>query len=366
MKFIICGGGTGGHVSPAIAIYDALKEECRDAEFLFVGRDGGAENQAYKATGERLVTLSVSGISRKSLKKAARGLFSAIMARKTVRALIKAEKPDVIIGTGGYVCWPILSVGAKMGIPTVIHESNALPGLATRMLCRHVDLVLLNYAEASEHLSKKDGIHVVGNPLRKEFKKIDKCLARRRLGVRDNDVMILSFGGSLGAKKLNEAIIDLMRSYSSKKSNIKHLHATGAAGYKEIAQTISDLNNQNGCKIVPYIEDMATAMSAADIVISRCGAMTLSEICAVGVSAILIPSPNVADNHQLKNAKHLENLGAALIIEEGNLSFHSLMENLRSIIETPERRTILATNAAKLGQTDTSKLITEKILSLIK
>ena len=367
MKFIICGGGTGGHVSPAIAIYDALKEQCRDAEFLFVGRDGGAENQAYKATGERLVTLHVSGLSRKSLKKAARGLLSAIRARKAAKALIKAEKPDMIMGTGGYVCWPILSVGAKMGKSTVIHESNALPGLATRMLCRHVDLVLLNYAEASEHLPRKNNIHVVGNPLRKEFKKIDKRLARRKLGVRDNDVMILSFGGSLGSQKINEAVIDLMRCYSSKKSNIKHLHAMGATSYKEIAQqTLSDLNNKNGCKIVPYIEDMATAMSAADIVISRCGAMSLSEICAVGVAAILVPSPNVADNHQLKNAKHLERAGAATIIEEDSLSLRSLMNEVHNLTESLERRTSLATKAAELGKINTANLITEKVLSLIK
>ena len=367
MKFIICGGGTGGHVSPAIAIYEALKEECKDSEFLFVGRDNGAENHAYKATGERLETLSVSGINRKSVTKAAKSVLSAFRARRAAKKLIKNENPDIIIGTGGYVCWPILNAGAKMGIPTVIHESNALPGLTTQILCRQIDLVLLNYAEAAEQLSRKDNIHVVGNPLRKEFQKIDKRLARRKLGVRDQDVMILSFGGSLGAQKLNEAVIDLMRCYSSKKSNIKHLHAMGAGNYKELAeQTLSNINNKNGCKVVPYIDDMATAMSAADIVISRCGAMTLSEICAVGTAPILIPSPNVADNHQLKNAKHLENLGAAVIIEERNLSLRSLMDEVRELVENPERRIKLATQASKLGEKDTSMLICTKILSLAK
>ena len=367
MKFIICGGGTGGHVSPAIAIYDALKEQCKSAEFLFVGRDGGAENKAYRATGERLITLSVSGISRTSLKKAAKGVLSAIRAQKAAKVLIQAENPDIIIGTGGYVCWPILSVGARMGIPTVIHESNALPGLTTRMLCRKVDLVLLNYAEAAEGLPSKNNIHVVGNPLRKEFQKIDKRLARRKLGVRDNDIMILSFGGSLGAQKLNDAVINLMRCYSSRKSNIKHLHAMGAVNYKEISrQTLSELNDKNGCKIVPYIEDMATAMSAADVVISRCGAMTLSEICAVGVAAVLIPSPNVADNHQFKNAKHLERAGAAVIIDENSLSLQSLMNEVRDLVEVANRRTSLATKAAELGKINSLDLITEKVLSLAK
>ena len=367
MKFIICGGGTGGHVSPAIAIYEALKEECKDPEFLFIGRNNGSENNAYKATGERLETLSISGISRKSVTKAAKSILSALRARAHVKMLIKSEKPNVIIGTGGYVAWPILNVGAKMGIPTVIHESNALPGLTTRMLCRQIDLVLLNYADAAGYLSRKDNIHVVGNPLRKEFQKIDKRLARRKMGVRDNDIMILSFGGSLGAKKLNETVLDLMRCYSAKKTHLKHLHATGVTNYKEIAQqTLSDLNNKNGCKIVPYIDDMATAMSAADIVISRCGAMTLSEICAIGVAPILIPSPNVADNHQLKNAKQLEKLGAAVIIEEKDLSLRSLMDEARELVENPERRIKLAAQASELGEKDASKIISAKILSLIK
>ena len=327
MKFIICGGGSGGHVTPAIAIYEALKERCNNAEFLFVGRDGGNENRDYEVTGERLVTLPVSGISRKNVKNAINGAVHAIRSRAVAKALIRTEKPDVIIGTGGYVAWPMLSAGAQLHISTVVHESNAIPGLTTRIVSRYVDAVLLNYAEAAKCLHRHDNVCVVGNPLRKEFTKIDKRLARRRMGICDNDIMILSFGGSLGAKKLNESMIELMRCYSSKKSNIKHLHATGAANYKEIIKkNDSFFDNKNGCKIVPYIEDMASAMSAADIIISRCGAMALSEICAVGVAAILIPSPNVADNHQLKNARQLELLGAATVIEEDSLSMRALID----------------------------------------
>ena len=367
MKFIICGGGTGGHVSPAIAIYEALKERCSNAEFLFVGRDGGAENRAYRATGERLVTLSVSGISRTSIRKAAKGVISALRAKSTARNLIKAEHPSVIIGTGGYVTWPMLNVGAKMGIPTVIHESNALPGLTTRLISRHADRVLLNYAEAAQSLPRQDNVSVVGNPLRKEFQKIDRSLARRQMGVRDNDIMILSFGGSLGAQKLNETAIELMRCYSSKKPNVKHLHATGVANYEKIKQkALADLNDKNGCKILPYIDNMATAMSAADIVISRSGAMTLSEICAVGVAAILVPSPNVVDNHQLKNARHLESLNAAVTIEENMLSVRSLMDKVRELVEIKDSRISLATKAAELGKTNASQLISEGILSLAK
>lgn len=367
MKFVICGGGSGGHVSPAIAIYEALKKKSPSSEFLFVGREGGAENRAYRATGERLATLSVSGISRTSIKKAVKGVFSALRAKSAAKKLIITERPDVIIGTGGYVAWPMLSVGASLKIPTVIHESNALPGLTTRIVSKYADLVLLNYAEAGEGLSRRDNLRVVGNPLRKEFVKTDRRLARKRMGIRDDEIMILSFGGSLGAQKINETVIDLMRCYSSRKDNIKHLHATGAAGFETVGKKVlADLNGKNGCKVLPYIDNMATAMSAADIVISRCGAMTLSEICAVGVASILIPSPNVADNHQLKNAQYLENLGAAITIEESDLTPRALMDRVRALVEDVERRRSLATAAGSLGKTDAASLISNEILSIAK
>ena len=187
------------------------------------------------------------------------------------------------------------------------------------------------------------------------------------MGVRDSEIMILSFGGSLGAQKINETVIDLMRCYSSKKERIKHLHATGAASYERLEQkTVSELNDKNGCKIVPYIDDMATAMSAADIIISRCGAMTLSEICAVGVASILIPSPNVADDHQLKNARHLERLGAALTIEESVLTTRSLMDKVQVLAEDNNRRSALAHAAGGLGKKDAAEQIANEIFSLTK
>ena len=367
MKFLICGGGTGGHVSPAIAIYEALKRECPDCEISFVGRDGGAENRAYKATGERLYTLDLCGISRSSIRKAAHGIISALRARESAREIIKAVKPSVIIGTGGYVAWPMLSVGAKMGIPTVIHESNAVPGLTTRIISKSADRVLLSSEEAATALSKKENVRVVGNPLRDEFFKVDRRSSRRRMGLRESDVMILSFGGSLGAKRLNEAAIDVMRSFSAKEPNVKHLHATGVANFKNLdSLTIAELNGKNGCKILPYIDGMPTVMSAADVIISRCGAMTLAEISAVGVASILIPSPNVAENHQAKNAERMSSQGAAITLEESELTADSLLKCVSELVSSEGKRRSMSAAAKRLCQSDASRVIAEEILSLVK
>ena len=279
MKFIICGGGSGGHVSPAIAIYEALRSRDRNSSFIFVGRQGGSENRAYEQTGERLETLEMSGINGKNPIKAAKGILSAIKARGRAKEIITREKPDAIIGTGGYVCWPVLSEGYSAEIPTVIHESNAYPGLTTRLVSRKASRVLLNYDCAKGVLKRQDNVRIVGNPIRPQFYEQSRSSARRSLGVRDGDFFILSFGGSLGSRKLNEVLTELMCAYSSKRPGVKHLHATGATYFDEFEKKKKRcVGEHRGCIVVPYIDDMATVMAAADVVISRSGAMTVSEI----------------------------------------------------------------------------------------
>lgn len=367
MKFMICGGGSGGHVSPAIAIYEALKKKAESPSFTFVGRSGGSENRAYELTGERLRTLSMSGINGKNPKEAAKGLISAIKARTLAKKIISEEHPDVIIGTGGYICWPMLSQGVTMGIPTVIHESNAYPGLTTRLVSKKSDKVLLNYESATGAINRRDNVRIVGNPIREQFFTTDRASARKMLGVRDGDVFILSFGGSLGSQRLNEVTLELMRAYSSKQRHIKHLHATGSAYFDEIGKgTQKALGDRCGCIILPYIDDMASAMAGADIVISRCGAMTVSEICAVGVASILIPSPNVADDHQTKNGAFMQSSGAAVMIEEKDLSLRVLLDTVRSLECSHDRRENMSANARALARSDASELIAEEIIGLIR
>ena len=365
MNFMICGGGTGGHVSPAISIYEELKSRAPDSGFCFIGRDGGTENAAYVATGERLRLLDMQGVNGKSPVSMLKGLFRAVTSLGQARKIIKSEKPDVIIGTGGYVCWPMLTVGKRMRIPTVIHESNAYPGLTTRLVAKGADLVLLNYSEAAKHL-KGARIETVGNPLRHEFYSVKRRSARRQLGVRDGEFLILSFGGSLGAERLNEAALMLMRSHSSKTPGIKHIHATGRAYFERIDKKELRALNDCGCIIVPYIESMAEVMHAADLIISRCGAMTISEINEVGAASILIPSPNVADDHQRKNGSFMSEAGAAIMIEEAELTERRLTDAVRSLERDTLRREAMGMRAKSLSKENAAKVICDKILSLAK
>jgi len=366
MKFLICGGGTGGHISPAIAIYEALRERCPDSSFLFVGRTGGQENQAYLQTGEPFYTLNIKGINGKSPIKALSGAITATKALYKAYQIIKKTRPNVVIGTGGYVSWPILTAAKKMKIPTVIHESNAFPGLTTRIVSKGATRVLLNYEEAREKLKEQKNIRVVGNPLRKVFYTANRRLERKKLGVRDNDILILSFGGSLGSKKLNDTIISLMKTHSSQSNGIKHIHATGRGYYDSLPdKDKKQLSSEKGCLIVPYVENMAEVMNAADIVIARCGAMTISEINAVGVASILIPSPNVSDDHQRKNGIFMVESGAAIMIEESNLNERTLLDAVRTLENNKAKRLSLAKRAKRLGQKDSAQKITDEILSIM-
>lgn len=364
MRLLLCGGGTAGHVTPAIAIAEELIKKAPDSEILFVGRDGGEENHAVLRAGFQLETLKICGIQRRLCISNIKNILTALESRKEARKIIESFKPDVILGTGGYVCWPIISVGSKMKIPSAIHESNAYPGLTTKLLERRCEKVFLGMEEAKKYLKNKN-IMTVGNPIPSRLASISKKAARRRLGLGSEDLFILSFGGSIGARRLNEVLIEVMESHSVKENKLWHLHASGIRYYASIKSKCKDAQVK-GCRIVPYIEDMPTMLSAADIVISRSGAMTLSEISAAGVCAILIPSPNVSGNHQYKNAKHLSDRGAAMIIEEEKLTADILKKELIFLENDKTERKNRAKKIKALSTPDSAKLIAEQLILMKK
>ena len=330
MKVIICGGGTVGHLTPGISIAEIILKNDSKNEVLFIGRSGGDENDVIIKKGFCIKTVTVSGFSRKLTLKNFKTISILRKALKDAEQILKEEKPNIVIGTGGYVCWPVIRAAQKLKIPTMLHESNCVPGIATRLLYKKCSKVLLNFQESAEEFKKKESLVHVGNPLPDSFESISREDARKRLGLNKNDFFILSFGGSGGAKKLNESILSLMKSYSSKKETVKHIHASGKRYYEELKNEHKLLTQgYNGCKIVPFIEEMALYMKAADTVISRCGAMTLSEIAECNVPPILIPSPNVTNNHQYKNAKAFNDMGAAIMIEESELKDRTLLDAVR-------------------------------------
>ncbi len=362
MRVILCGGGTVGHISPALAIAEALKVKYKKCDILFIGRSGGDENRPVQAAKIPMKEIEISGFKRKlcigNIKIAHRALKAYFKAKK----IIKDYSPDIVIGTGGYVCWPVLRAAISLRIPAMVHESNACPGLVTKAVASKIDRVLLNLEGSDAEFKRKDNLRTVGNPIRADFINSDRRLARRKLGISDGEILISSFGGSGGSEKMNHTILAIMTSHSVKNKKIKHIHSCGRKYYKSIKEKYPTLTKGNrGCIIKPFIDDMPTVISASDIVISRCGAMTLGEICAVGVAPILIPSPNVTNNHQYKNAKLLADDGAAIMIEESALDENSLLNAIKSLESDGSKRAEMAFKTKRHFVEDSIKRILDEI-----
>ncbi len=365
MRILFCGGGTAGHIMPAIAMADIAKEHFKDCEVAFVGRCGGEENRSITKYGHKLFTIDISGISRSVTFSNIFAIIKVIKSGRASKRIIKEYEPDIVIGTGGYVSYPVIKEAQRMKLPTVIHESNAYPGLVTRLLSPKCSEVLLNLEGAKKYLSRTDNVKTVGNPVRREFSLISRAEARRRLHISPSDFLIVSFGGSLGAQRLNEEITRLMNVYSLHTLKTRHIHATGRAYFEEVKEKYPNLANETGkCRIIPYIDDMPTWLSAADVAITRSGAVTLSEIIEAGVPAILIPSPNVTGNHQYENAKFISDGGGALMIEEKELDTDTLIRAIKKIRTDEVRRGELKDGISSFKRRATEEMIVDTISRL--
>lgn len=361
MRLLLCGGGTAGHINPAIAVAEEARRRDPDTQILFIGRENGKENETVAKSGFELKTLKIQGLKRSLSPSNLSRILTALEARREAERIIREFRPDVILGTGGYVCWPVISAGRKLKIPTAIHESNISPGLTTRLLASRCGRVFLGREETKQYLSKKAQTLTVGNPLREDFSKISRREARRIFGLKEGEIFILSFGGSIGAEKLNQTVLKVMDEHSAKVPLVKHIHATGQRYFDKINSRYRGAE-VNGCQILPYIDNMPTALMAADIVICRCGAMTLSEISEVGVASILVPSPNVSGNHQYKNARYLSDRGAATLIEEKELTAQRLTELLVGLEIDKNGRKKQAKTLKALSTPDSAKRIVDELI----
>ena len=367
MRVIFSGGGTAGHITPAIAIAEALIEREKECEILFIGREGGEENKAVNDRGFHIQTLKIRGFERKISFGSIKSVIIALKALNKAKSIIKSFSPDVVVGTGGYVCWPVLRAAARLGIPTVIHESNACPGLVTKLIASKCSRVLLNLKGSEKEFRRKDNIRVVGNPVREDFFSLDRDKARKKLGIKKNEFFICSFGGSGGSEKINEVIIKLMDAHSLKNRGVKHIHSAGKRYFENIKRERPELTRgDGGCLVKPYIDDMPVYILAADAVISRCGAMTLAELSAAGSAAILIPSPNVTNNHQYKNALLATENSAAIMIEEKDLNLRSLLDEIKQLESEPTKRKNLSKNMSSLCNRNSKKIIADEIVELAK
>lgn len=367
MKVLLAGGGTAGHINPALAIAGYIKNKRSDAEFLFIGNRGGMEQRLVPQAGFEIKSITISGFKRsfspKSMLENVKTVSRTFTSSREAKKIIAEFKPDICIGTGGYVSGPVIRTAAKMGIPCIIHEQNAYPGITNKMLAKSVKKVMLAVPDAKKYFDKNVDFVITGNPVRQEILTAKKEESRKELGL-DNRPVVLSFGGSLGARKINEAVADLV-ARSGIDGRYQHIHAYGSYGdwfpqlVEEKGTDIADCPNLD---IRPYIDNMPTCMAAADLVISRAGAITLSEIQAMGKPAILIPSPNVAENHQYHNAMALVNAGAADIIEEKDLTGAALMRKADKMLLNPEKLEKYSENSRKMAITDAN----ERIYSVVK
>jgi UDP-N-acetylglucosamine--N-acetylmuramyl-(pentapeptide) pyrophosphoryl-undecaprenol N-acetylglucosamine transferase len=361
-------GGTGGHINPAIAIANTIKNNIPDAEILFVGTKRGKEGELVPREGYEIRFVESRGIQRSLSLSNIKAIYTALVSPYKARPILKEFKPDVVIGTGGYACWPVLRAAAMLKIPCAVHESNAKAGMAVKRLQKHVDRILVNFEKTKDELKCKEKVVTVGNPLRSAFSQVDRMTARRQLGIPEDALFVLSYGGSGGAEFLNETMVSVMAEFSKKHPEVILEHAAGSRDFEGTRARFDELGlsgKANLC-LKEYIFDMPLRMAAADLVICRAGAMTISELAMMGKAAILIPSPHVTDNHQYMNAKVLADAGAACLLEEESLTPSLLLQNIEFYLFRQNERQRMELLVKDFADTDANRPIFDEILKLVK
>lgn len=358
MRVIMTGGGTGGHIYPAIAIADKIMERTNDSEILFVGTRRGLESRLVPENGYDIRYITVSGLNRKNLAKNFKVFRDYQKGKAQARAIIEEFKPDVVIGTGGYVSGPVVRTAASMGIRCFLQEQNAVAGVANRMLEKHVEKVFLGFEEGGKFFKHKEKLVVSGNPVRSDFFNCDPAASRAKLGISPDKFVILCFGGSQGAGRINKAMVEVIKRYNGHE-NVEIWFATGKAYYTPIMTELEELGAapQDNIRILEYINNMQDVLAASDLVVSRSGALTISEIALCGKPSILIPSPNVTGDHQTFNARAISDKGGAILLEESKLDGDALYEEIEQLRSNPAFLEGMAEQAGRCAPLDATDII---------
>ena len=373
MNVIFTCGGTAGHINPAIAVANILKQRKPDCKILFIGAEGHMEEKLVPAAGYELVTLPGSGLSRKlnvaGIKKNIHAIKCVVNAVSKCRKIIRDFEADVVVGTGGYASFPAIYAAAKAGVPTVVHESNALPGLTTKMAASVATKVLVCFEESVKHYKKPELVEVVGMPVRQEFITTGKAEAKKLLGLEDRRVVVSAFG-SQGAKVMNENIAGMFALEQADGFPFHHIHAVGSFGWGWMPDKVRgngvDYENCPSIDMREYIYDMPTVMAAADVLIGRAGSATCNEIAVTGTPCILIPSPNVTGNHQEKNARVLENGGGAVVILEKNCTPDVLYAEVQGLLADEQRHEGMSKALRGMVKIDSAERICDIVEELAK
>ena len=359
IKAIVTAGGTAGHINPAIAI--AKQITSHGGEVLFIGKEGGMETDLVSKEGFPIKCIKVAGFKRSLSPSNIKTVALAAKGLAETRKIIKDFAPDIVIGCGGYVSGPAVFSAAMMKIPTLIHEQNVFPGMTTKILSRAVDRICVSFEESIKLLPGKKKAVLTGNPVREGILNVNPTTAKSELGI--NEPTLLVFGGSLGAKKINDSMLELIK---TKTPDFRIIWGTGKRYYEEIMESLKNIELGDKITITPYIYNMDTVMAASDIVVSRAGAIAISEICAMGKCSVLIPSPYVTNNHQEHNAAALQSAGASVMLRENELCADLLFDTVSSLFADSNKMESISVNALAMAKPTASKDIFAEITLLTR
>lgn len=371
MNFILTCGGTAGHINPALAVAGRLRELMPDCGILFIGAEGKMEMELVPREGYDILPLKITNISRgKSLaaiKHNIETLKNVLVSTKDAKKIIRDFKPDAVIGTGGYVCYPVLKAASDLNIPTAIHESNAVPGLTTKLLSGHVDRVMVGFEESKNAYGAVGSVTVTGTPVRGEFGGISKEAAKAELGLDPNKPLVLSVWGSLGAEHMNQIISEMLPLMLGQRE-FSLIHSAGKRYYSQLMERLNEpdrLLKNSSTDIREYIYDMPRVMAAADLILCRAGASTISELTFLGKPTVFVPSPNVTNNHQEKNARVLESAGGAKVLLEGEFDAQGLLDTVKALLNDPDALDEMSRAMSSLAVRDATDKICGVILDMI-
>ena len=373
MNVIFTCGGTGGHINPAIAVANSWRERHPDSNILFIGGKGNMEEELVPKAGYALKVLPAFGLERSfspsAIKNNCRAVKSVVAAVNNCKKIIREFDADVVVGTGGYASFPALYAAKKLHVPTCVHEANAMPGLTTRMASKWADKVLVCFPESAQYYKDPSKVDVVGMPVRREFIYTKQADARKELGLDDTPVVVSAYG-SQGAKAMNEMTAELFRLEQEAGFPFRHIHAVGSYGWKWMPECVKkqgvDLGNTSKITMQEYIYNMPTVMAAADVVISRAGASSCSEIAASGTPCVLIPSPNVTDNHQEKNARALERQGGAVVLLEKDCTAEVLFQTINDLLADKKRYDAMRRALYTMAVPDSAERLCNLMEQLVK
>ncbi|MBO8171143.1 MAG: undecaprenyldiphospho-muramoylpentapeptide beta-N-acetylglucosaminyltransferase [Bacillaceae bacterium] len=363
MRVMLTGGGTGGHIYPALAFAKQIKKEHPDAELLYVGTSRGLEAEIVPREGIPFESIEITGFKRKLSFHNLRTLYLFLKGVHSMKKRIRSFRPDMVVGTGGYVAGPVVYAASRMSVPTMIHEQNVIPGLTNQFLARFADRICVSFAGSAKYFPE-DKVVVTGNPRATDVKDADPIKGRQSLHLPHDKKIVLIAGGSRGAEPINEAVLSVLPDFE-REPNIHFIYVTGDVHYEKMKEQLGDLDQLSNVTIRPFLYNMPEVLAATDLIVNRAGASFLAEITSLGIPSILIPSPYVTNNHQEKNARWMEEQGASVMVLERDLEGRLLLDQIKRILENEQLWTKMKSAAEKMGKPDAAPRMVEEMDRLL-